>query len=60
MHLSGCGIGTSCKCELGSGGGAGGRAMAFCPSRPGSNPGTDLAFLEECYQSILAGRWAIS
>ena len=27
-----------------SGGGASGRAMAFCPSEPGSNPGTDLAF----------------
>ena len=29
---------------LGSGGGASGRAMAFCPSEPGLNPGTDLAF----------------
>ena len=28
----------------GSGCGASGRAMAFCPSKPGSNPGTDLAF----------------
>ena len=27
----------------GSGGGASGRAMVFCPSEPGSNPGTDLA-----------------
>ena len=30
----------------GSGGGASGRATAFCLSEPGSNPGTDLAFLE--------------
>ena len=30
--------------SLGSGGGASGRAMAFCPSEPGLNPGTDLAF----------------
>ena len=30
--------------ELGSGGGASGRAMAFCPSELGSNPGMDLAF----------------
>ena len=32
--------------ERGSGGGASGRAMAFCPSNPGSNPRTDLAFSE--------------
>ena len=44
----------------GSGGGAGGKAMAFCPSEPGSNPRMDMAFLEECYQSIFAGLWAIS
>ena len=30
--------------KSGSGGGASGRAMALCPSEPGSNPGTDLAF----------------
>ena len=30
----------------GSGGGARGRVTASCPSRPGSNTGTDLAFLE--------------
>ena len=29
-----------------SGGGVSGRAMAFCPSKPGLNPRTDLAFLE--------------
>ena len=29
---------------LGSGGGASGGARAFCPSDPGSNSGTDLAF----------------
>ena len=28
--------------SLGRGGGASGRAVAFCPSRPGSIPGTDL------------------
>ena len=28
----------------GSGGGASIRAMAFCPSKPGSTPGMDLAF----------------
>ena len=44
----------------GSGGGASGRAMAFCPGEPGSNLGKDLTFLDECYQSMLAGRWAIS
>ena len=30
----------------GSGGGASGRAMALCPSRPGSNPGTNLGFFQ--------------
>ena len=29
---------------LGSGGGASGRATAFCQSKPGLNPGMDLAF----------------
>ena len=29
-----------------SGGGVSGRAMAFCPRKPGLNPRTDLAFLE--------------
>ena len=28
--------------KSGRGGGASGRAVAFCPSRPGSIPGTDL------------------
>ena len=30
--------------KVGSGGGASGRVMAFCLSKPGLNPGTDLAF----------------
>ena len=30
--------------RVGSGGGTSGRAMAFCPSKPGSNPRMDLAF----------------
>ena len=30
----------------GRGGGASGRAMAFCPSRPGSNPGLDFGFFQ--------------
>ena len=30
--------------KLPSSGGTRGRAMAFCPSKPGLNPGTDLAF----------------
>ena len=43
---------------MGSGGGASGRAMAFCPYRPGSNLGTDSAFLaQNCCLSILTGRW---
>ena len=42
-----------------SGGGISGRAMTFCLARPGSNPGTDLAFIRKCY-SILGGRLAIS
>ena len=29
---------------VGSGGGANDGAVAFCPSKPGLNPGTDLAF----------------
>ena len=48
---------------LGSGGGASGRAMAFCPSGPGSNPGgapgSNLGFNNfRCRQSILAERRA--
>ena len=46
--------------QVGRGGGASGRAAAFCPSEPGSNPGTGLAFFRECCQSILTGRQAIS
>ena len=47
---------------MGRGGGASGRAVAFCPSEPGSNPGTDLAFSgsELFTGSILAGRRAFS
>ena len=44
--------------QKGSGGGARGIAMAFCPSKPGSNPGTDLAFFGNAIN--LAGRRAIS
>ena len=46
----------------GRGGGASGRAVAFCPSKPRSNPGTDLAFSgsELVTGSILAGRRAFS
>ena len=33
-------------CSLGSGGGTSGGAMAFCLGRPGSNPGTDLGFVQ--------------
>ena len=47
------------KLELGSDGGASGRATALCLSEPGSYPTIDLAFWK-CYQSILAGRLAIS
>ena len=39
-----------------SGGGASGGAMAFCLCRPGSNPGTEMAFLvQNCCSSILTG-----
>ena len=45
----------------GSGGGSSGRAMVFCPFRPGSNPRMDLAFLaQNCCLSILTGRWAFT
>ena len=39
----------------GSGGGASGRAMAYCPSKPGSNPGTDLAFFGNAINLFLLG-----
>ena len=38
--------------------GASGRAVAFCPSRLGSNPRTDFFLVQSCCESILAGRWA--
>ena len=45
----------------GSGGGASGRATSFCPCGPGSNPGTDLAFLaQNSCLSILTGCQAFS
>ena len=44
----------------GCGGSASGRAMAFCPSGPGSNPGLTMAFFGSDCPSILAGRWAFS
>ena len=41
--------------------GSGGGATAFCLCRPGSNPGTDLAFLvQNSCLSILNGRRAFS
>ena len=39
----------------GSGGGASGRATAFCPSRPGMNPGKDFGFFSSELQSIGLG-----
>ena len=37
------------------------QAGVVCPSRPGSNPWTDLAWLVKISsQSIVAGRWAFS
>ena len=44
----------------GRGGSASGRAMASCPSGPGSNPGSTMAFFGSDCPSILAGRWAFS
>ena len=41
--------------RLGSGGGASGRATAFCPSEPGLDPRADMAFFRNCYQSISLG-----
>ena len=35
-----------CLGGRGSGGGTSSRAMAFCKNRPGSNPGTDIGFLQ--------------
>ena len=37
--------------QVGHGGGASGRTVAFCPSKLGSNPGTNLVFfgLERLY-----------
>ena len=43
----------------GSGGGASGRAMAFCPSRPGLNPGKDFGFFSSELQSIGVGLFLI-
>ena len=40
---------------IGSGGGANGRAIAFCPSQPGSNPGTDLAFFRNAINLFSLG-----
>ena len=39
----------------GSGGGASGRAMVFCLSKPGWS-----WLFRKCYLSIIAGHWAIS
>ena len=46
----------------GCGGGSSGRAVAFCPGKPGSNPGTDLACFgsQLRFKSFLAGCWAFS
>ena len=43
--------------EDGSGGGASGRAMAFCPGKQGLNPGTDLAFFGRMLS--IYSRWAL-
>ena len=43
---------------LGRGGGASGRAVAFCPSRPGLIPGTDLAFFGS-ELLLIYSRWAL-
>ena len=40
---------------MGSGGGASGRAMAFCPSEPGLNPEADLAFFGNAINIFLLG-----
>ena len=41
---------------VGSGGGASGRATAFCLSDPGLYPGTDLAFLvKDCFYLFSLG-----
>ena len=45
--------------NLGRGGGASGRAVAFCLSEPGSNPGMDLGLallVQKSCESFLAGR----
>ena len=42
----------------GRGGGARVRALAFCPSRPGSTPGTDLAFFGS-ELLLIYSRWAL-
>ena len=51
-------VGLKTRCALsfrsGSGGGASGRAPAFCLLGPGSSPGTNLAFsVQNCCLSIL-------
>ena len=43
--------------KVGSGGGASGRAMAFCPSEPGSNPWTNFAFFGRMLS--IYSRWAL-
>ena len=43
---------------MGRGGGASGRAVAFCLSKPGLNPGTDLAFFGSELLQIYF-RWAL-
>ena len=43
-----------------SGGGASGRATAFCPSETGVNPGTDLSFFRNAFNLFSRGHQAIS
>ena len=43
------------KRTRGSGGGASGRTIAFCLSKPGSNPGTDLAFFRNAINLFSLG-----
>ena len=60
QHLSRIHPGLFCHLYLicvlpGNGGGASGRAMAFCPSEPVSNPRTELAFFGNAINLFLLG-----
>ena len=45
--------------QFGRGGSASGRVTDFCPSGPGSNPGSTLGFFGQIV-STLSGPWALS